>query len=104
MMTISKCFKLWFINLICYRETLFSNIQNNELEFTPSDSKNLSPVVKDLLAKLLNKDPNRRLGNICGIRDIKSHPFFNDIDWKLVKEKKMTPPPAYLSEMAMDII
>ena len=87
-----------------YREILFSNIQNNQLEFEQDDDARLTPVVKDLLRKLLHKDPNRRLGNICGIRDIKSHPFFSDIDWKMVKEKKIKAPAAYLSDMAMEII
>ena len=41
---------------------------------------------------------------MCGIRDIKSHAFFRDVDWKAVINKEVPPPQAYLSEMALDII
>jgi len=41
----------------------------------------MSIKTKDLLSRLLEKDPNKRLGNYQGIRDIKSHPFFGDVNW-----------------------
>lgn len=39
------------------KETLFKNIKNNKIEFPPSDEIRISGVCKDLLIKLLNKDP-----------------------------------------------
>ena len=39
------------------KETLFKNIKNNQVEFPPSDEKRISSVCKDLLTRLLNKDP-----------------------------------------------
>jgi len=48
----------------------------------------LSGDVKNLLEGLLNKDPRRRLGSTNGIADIKSHPYFSDIDWAKVVKKK----------------
>ena len=50
------------------------------------------------------KDPRKRLGNIGGIREIKVHPFFDGVDWKRVAARQSEVPPAYLSEMALDII
>lgn len=37
-------------------------------------------VVKDLVEKLLTVDPEKRLG-AGGIEEVKSHPYFKDVDW-----------------------
>jgi serine/threonine protein kinase len=37
---------------------------------------------RDLISKLLIKDPAKRLGSVNGAYDIKSHPFFSDINWE----------------------
>ena len=43
--------------------------------------------IKDLLEGLLEIDPEKRIGMTHGIREIKEHPFFSDIDWgKLAKK------------------
>lgn len=53
----------------------------------------LDDVTGDLIKSLLSKDPSKRLGNLKGgAEDIKNHPWFTDIDWKLVHDKKMSPP------------
>ena len=47
----------------------------------------------ELLKRLLEKNPNKRLGG--GGRDaeeIKEHPYFKDINWKNVYDKKIKPP------------
>ena len=41
----------------------------------------MSMELKDLLLKLLSRNPIERLGAKGGAQDIKSHPFFDDIDW-----------------------
>ena len=46
-----------------------------------------SETVQDLLSKLLARDPNNRLGTFLegsfdDADDIRSHPFFCDIDWE----------------------
>lgn len=40
---------------------------------------------RDLVEKLLVKDPRRRLGCARGATDIKRHPFFNGIKWALIR-------------------
>jgi len=51
----------------------------------------ISPLAQDLLSKLLEKDPNRRLG-AGGATEIKQHPFFQDIDWVKLMQKRIPPP------------
>ena len=59
-----------------FREELFKNIQYSKLDI-PSY---LSLQAKDLLIRLLDKDPTKRLG-MDGSLEIKLHPFFDKIDW-----------------------
>jgi protein-serine/threonine kinase len=40
---------------------------------------------RELIEKLLVKDPRRRLGYARGATDIKSHPFFDGIKWSLIR-------------------
>ena len=40
----------------------------------------MSHELRDLLTKLLSRNPIERLG-VKGAEDIKCHPFFQDIDW-----------------------
>ncbi|XP_035246460.1 protein kinase C delta type-like [Anguilla anguilla] len=44
---------------------------------------------KDILEKLLEKDPNRRLGTFGNIRE---HPFFESIDWPRLERREVEPP------------
>ncbi|KAI1752765.1 kinase-like domain-containing protein [Xylaria castorea] len=50
----------------------------------------MPPVAKDLLTKLLDKDPTKRLG-ANGSAEIKSHPFFGSIDWRKLLQRKYQP-------------
>ena len=46
-----------------------------------------------LLKGLLERNPVRRLGSSTNdASDIMGHPFFRDINWKLLREKKVDPP------------
>ncbi|CAM0135548.1 unnamed protein product [Umbelopsis sp. WA50703] len=51
----------------------------------------LDDVVVDFLSGLLTKDQYFRLGS-CGIDEIKSHPYFADINWQDVVDLKLDPP------------
>lgn len=51
-----------------------------------------SPDAKDILIRLLHRNPSERLG-VNGAQEIKDHPFFiNNIDWKRLQFKKIQPP------------
>ncbi len=54
----------------------------------------LSPDARDLLTRLLRKDPRKRLGS-CMPKDmeiIKNHRFFRKIDWKKLELREVEPP------------
>nr|ACB71393.1 OPK1 [Harzia tenella] len=48
------------------------------------------PAAKDLLQKLLERDPTQRLG-ANGPAEIKAHPFFHAIDWRKLLQRKYEP-------------
>ncbi|KAI9783528.1 MAG: Ribosomal protein S6 kinase alpha-5 [Geoglossum umbratile] len=54
----------------------------------------LSPDAKDLLTRLLRKEPNRRLGGNMpkDLHTIKKHRFFRKIDWKALEKRELEPP------------
>jgi serum/glucocorticoid-regulated kinase 2 len=52
-----------------------------------SYSKELSKPALDLIKKLMYRKPAKR----PGFGEIKNHPFFQGIDWKLVEDKKVMP-------------
>lgn len=54
----------------------------------------LSPDAKDLLTRLLRKDPNKRLGGNKrrDLQTIKKHRFFRKIDWKALERRELDPP------------
>ena len=70
------------------RDKLFHNILHEELEI-PSF---LSYEARDLLHKLLAKDPFERLGTMNGISEIKKHMFWSSIDFDILAEKRYEPP------------
>lgn len=60
------------------------------LESTLLFPQSTSPQAVDLIKKLMRRDPNRRLG--AGAADAKAicdHPFFKDLSWDDVREKKL---------------
>ncbi|KAI5862587.1 kinase-like protein [Durotheca rogersii] len=54
----------------------------------------LGPDAKDLLTRLLRKDPAKRLGSSMprDLQIIKKHRFFRKIDWKKLAAREMEPP------------
>ncbi|KHJ34103.1 putative serine threonine-protein kinase psk1 [Erysiphe necator] len=54
----------------------------------------LSPDAKDLITRLLRKEPSKRLGANMpkDISTIKKHRFFRKIDWKLLEKRQVLPP------------
>lgn len=64
------------------------------LEKTIRIPRSISVKAQSVLKRFLDKNPETRLG--CspnsGFTDIKEHPFFRQIDWESLKEKKVLPP------------
>ncbi|KAB2576592.1 Serine threonine protein kinase [Lasiodiplodia theobromae] len=54
----------------------------------------LSPDAKDLLTRLLRKEPSKRLGGNMpkDLQTIKAHRFFRKIDWKKLATRELEPP------------
>ena len=53
---------------------------------------------------MLDKNPTKRLGSNGGAIQIKQHPYFNDVSWDDVMQRKIKPPEPYLAEYAKNII
>jgi serine/threonine protein kinase len=54
----------------------------------------LSADAKDLLTRLLRKEPSKRLGAVMpkDLATMKKHRFFRKIDWKKLAERELEPP------------
>ncbi|KAJ3124271.1 hypothetical protein HK098_001281 [Nowakowskiella sp. JEL0407] len=65
---------------------MYKKILTQELKFPET----VPPVAQDLLSKLLDRDPNKRLG-AEGPEKIKKHPFFSDINWDKLLARKYQP-------------
>ncbi|XWS73942.1 hypothetical protein CRYUN_Cryun02cG0172700 [Craigia yunnanensis] len=69
-------------------ELTLANIVARALEFPKEPT--IPAAAKDLISQLLVKDPARRLGSTMGASAIKHHPFFQRVNWALLR---CTPPP-----------
>lgn len=71
------------------RDQMFKNIINHETDY-PST---LSDDSVDLISKLLEKDPEERLGSSeLDAQDVMNHKWFECIDWEALAKKELTPP------------
>jgi protein kinase A len=53
----------------------------------------MSPDAKDIISKLCQVAPSKRLGNLRGrASDIKAHPWFKDIDWSKMYNRQLEAP------------
>ncbi|KAG8991346.1 AGC protein kinase Gad8 [Tulasnella sp. JGI-2019a] len=67
---------------------MYRKILNDTLRF----GEEIGPDARDLLTKLLTRDPAQRLG-VDGADEIKRHPFFSKhIDFDMLAAKKIQPP------------
>ena len=72
-------------------QTMYDMIRTATLEFPPD----FTPDTRDFIARLLERDPTRRLGNVPGDGDVeavKAHPFFGGIDWEALYARRIDPP------------
>ncbi|OHT01178.1 RAC family serine/threonine-protein kinase like protein [Tritrichomonas foetus] len=67
---------------------MYRMILHDELTFPPY----VSPDARDLIAKLLNRNPAIRLGaSERDVEEIKIHPFFGEYNWDDILAKKVEP-------------
>jgi len=71
------------------REEIFDNIRNLQMDWPEIgyDEDCITPEAVDLIKKLLNPNPNTRLG-AKGVQEIKNHKFFENFDWEGVTERE----------------
>lgn len=81
------------------RETLF-NVVGQSLKFP--EGSNISSAGKDLIRGLLAKEPQKRLGFKRGATEIKQHPFFDSVNWALIRgtSPPLIPKPVDLAEIS----
>lgn len=70
------------------RDETFENIIKSPLRFPAKPI--VSDEGRDLIEKLLVKDVSRRLGSRTGANEIKSHPWFKNLNWAMLRNE---PPP-----------
>lgn len=70
------------------RQNTFAKILHKDLTFPSSIPASLA--ARQLIHRLLHRDPANRLGSKSGAHEIKQHPFFRGIHWPLVR--CMSPP------------
>lgn len=71
------------------RNATFANILRDEVPLPEgSGVPQVSSFCKSLIRKLLIKDELRRLGSRAGASDVKSHPFFRQTQWALLRHSK----------------
>ena len=66
-----------------------TKIKEKILKSKPALPYFLSPDAKDLLTRLLRKDPRKRL---VDLKTIKAHRFFRKIDWRKLERRACDPP------------
>lgn len=76
------------------REKLNDGIRNKKLDLDNDDRlQHISAECKDLILRLLDKNPATRLGSArSDALDVQGHPFFEGINWNGVVNFELTPP------------
>ena len=69
--------------------TIIKNILAGRYEFHRGIV--VSTEVKDLILKLLDRNPRARLG-FNGAAEIQNHPFFDNVDWEALHHRQLEPP------------
>ena len=59
-----------------------------EIDYPP---EKIDAITRSFLSALFNPDPHARLGG-GSIEELKSHPYFEDIDWEALACQEVTPP------------
>ena len=70
------------------RSIMYNSILQSDLNVPSYISKN----GKDLILRLLDKNPENRLGVNFGTKEIRAHPWFKGTSWTKVTQRKQIPP------------
>lgn len=68
-------------------EQITDKILNQPIQLPES----LPPAARDIIMRLLCRNPEQRLGAYEGVSEIKAHPFFEGIDWHKIIRRKCQP-------------
>ena len=71
-------------------DKMYELIKNSPVKFPKRIT--LQEDTKDIIKKLLEKNPKKRLGSQGGLEEIKKHPFFAGVQWDLIEQKKVPAP------------
>jgi protein-serine/threonine kinase len=85
-------------------EATLRNIVRRPLEFPPAHHGD--SAARDLIARLLDKDPRTRLGSRRGAADVKAHAFFKGLNFALLRSSAppvVPPPPHHRCDKAADV-
>ncbi|XP_061825161.1 ribosomal protein S6 kinase alpha-5 [Nerophis lumbriciformis] len=70
-----------------------TDIARRILKKDPPFPKDMSPLAKDIIQRLLTKDPKKRLGSgPNGVENVKKHPFYQKINWEDLAAKTVPAP------------
>ncbi|KAH8807088.1 serine/threonine protein kinase-like protein [Xylogone sp. PMI_703] len=104
----TKTVDWWTLGILLYKMLTGSSITGEINRVSePSNLPGLdmlSPSAKDIIIKLLDGNPEQRLG-ANGASEIKVHPFFHDIDWHKLLQRGYEPTfkPYDMDEIVSDI-
>lgn len=70
----------------------FNQLKMKVTKIKPHIPNYLTPDLKDLLERLFEKDPKKRIGATGGVREVMKHAWFKGIDWEALEKKKVKMP------------
>mmetsp|Transcript_1126 Transcript_1126/g.1728 ORF Transcript_1126/g.1728 Transcript_1126/m.1728 type:complete len:717 (+) Transcript_1126:291-2441(+) len=82
-------------NRKAFRKSAFAanvNLKDQERRYQKEPlllPKDMDPRTRSFVVGCLELEPSKRLGH--NVEDVKSHPFFASIDWKLLAERRLKP-------------
>lgn len=68
------------------------HVRENILNANVCYPETMPALARDLVSKLLDRSPEKRLGTLGGASEVKAHPFFDEIDWHQIALRMRTPP------------
>jgi hypothetical protein len=67
-------------------DVTLKNILSKQVTYLKLDCKvEATAQLRDLVVRLLERDPRRRIGSARAAAEIKRHPFFTGVDWALIR-------------------